>query len=288
MQTLAEFAPLVPVPDANAHKYSRGKAVVVGGSDAYPGAAMLCSAACQYAGAGYTQVFTARRNVKAVRAFRPSLVVAPISQLDAAKALPENNPGAFVVGSGFNPEDAEGPQLVKRVLKQVMAPVLVDGGALAFLSDPKVRKALIRRSEQGYATVLTPHMGEAMRLGKPFNIEVQSMPQTEAARVLSRCYGSTVVLKGPNTVVQSGEQSQIITLGTAALAKAGTGDVLAGVIGGFLAQGMPQFDAARLGVAVHAVAGVVASEHQGMVSVIPEDVLQALPVAIQRIQAARA
>ncbi len=286
MQSLAEFAPLVPVPAADAHKYSRGKAVVVGGSEAYPGAAMLCSAATQYAGAGYTQVFTARANVSAIRAFRPSLVVAPIGQFDTAKALPQGNPGALVIGPGFDPANEECAVLVKRVLKQVKAPVLVDGGALAFLSQPKLRKAVLHRAEKGLHTVLTPHMGEAVRLASPFGLDIAAMLQEDAAKALGLCYGCTVVLKGSNTVVYSEDASQTITLGTAALAKAGTGDVLAGVIGGFLAQGVAAFDAARLGATVHALAGNVAADQRGMVSVTAEDVLEAVPAAIQRILAA--
>lgn len=286
MPDLAEFASLVPVPAADAHKYSRGKAVVVAGSPAYPGAAMMCSVSTQLAGAGYTQVFTSRRNVKLVQQYRPSLVVSTFADLDPISAVSAQYPGAFVVGPGFDTADAEAESALRRTLKRGNAPVLVDGGALTFLAVPKMRKLLLQRQKQGIATVLTPHWGEAQRLAAPYSMDLSRFSQAEAARSLSVCYGSIVVLKGQDTVIASSDQSAIIIFGTAALSKAGTGDVLAGAIGGFLAQGMQAFDAARLGVAVHAVAGTVASERKGIVSVAAEDVLEAIPEAIQRIQRA--
>lgn len=286
MADLFEFSALVPVPAADAHKYSRGKAVVVAGSAAYPGAAMMCSVAAQLAGAGYTQVFTSRRNVKTIQRYRPSLVVSSFSDLDPVAALPSQYPGAFVVGPGFDAADAEAQAALRRTLKRCNAPVLIDGGALPVIAVPKMRKLLLQRQKQGFATVLTPHWGEAQRLAAPYSIDLSRMSQEEAARSLSLCYGSIVVLKGQDTVIVSADQAAVVDFGTAALAKAGTGDVLAGTIGGFLAQGMPGFDAAHLGVAVHALAGMVASERKGIVSVAAEDVLDAIPEAIQRIQRA--
>lgn len=277
-----DFASLIPIPDENAHKYSRGKAVVVAGSAPYPGAACLSACATQLVGAGYTQVFTAKRNKALVQTFRPSLVVKSFAALDVLSVLSSQYPGAFVLGPGFDSADAEAEGVARRVLKQTTAPVLVDGGALAFLSSPKMRKVLRRRSERGLVTVLTPHGGEAARLAAPFGLNIASMPQEEAAYSLALAYGSVVVLKGPDTVLASAERNRVVTNGTAALAKAGTGDVLAGVIGGLLAQGMDPFEAAHLGTYLHAEAGNIAAERKGIVSVCAEDVLWAIPEAIQR------
>lgn len=283
MPDTTDFSNLVPIPQPDAHKYSRGKAVVVAGSSPYPGAACLSSCATQLAGAGYTQVFTSKRNKALVQLFRPSLVVKSFASFDPAQALPAGNTGAFVVGPGFDSSDTEAESIARRVLKQVQAPVLVDGGALAFLAAPKMRKVLRRRFEHGYVTVLTPHQGEAARLAAPFGLDLSAMPREEAAYSLALAYGAVVVLKGPNTVIASAERNRVVTDGTAALAKAGTGDVLAGVIGGFLAQGIDAFDAAHLGVYVHAQAGNIAAERKGIVSVCAEDVLDAVPEALKRI-----
>ena len=260
MEGRTDFASLVPVPAEDAHKYSRGKAVVVAGSAPYPGAACLSACATQLVGAGYTQVFTAKRNKALVQAFRPSLVVKSFAALDVPAVLSPQYPGAFVIGPGFDSSDTE-----------------------AFLSSPKMRKVLRRRSEQGVPTVLTPHMGEAVRLAAPFGLNIAAMPQEEAAYSLALAYGAVVVLKGPDTVVASADRNRVVANGTAALAKAGTGDVLAGVIGGLLAQGMDAFDAARLGAYLHAEAGNVAAERKGIVSVCAEDVLEAIPETLMRI-----
>ncbi len=283
MEGRTDFASLVPVPAEDAHKYSRGKAVVVAGSAPYPGAACLSTCATQLVGAGYTQVFTAKRNKALVQAFRPSLVVKSFAALDVPAALSPQYPGAFAIGPGFDSSDTEAESVARRVLKQAAAPVLVDGGALAFLSSPKMRKVLRRRSEQGAPTVLTPHMGEAVRLAAPFGLNIAAMPQEEAAYSLALAYGAVVVLKGPDTVVASADRNRVVANGTAALAKAGTGDVLAGVIGGLLAQGMDAFDAAHLGAYLHAEAGNVAAERKGIVSVCAEDVLEAIPETLMRI-----
>lgn len=281
MAASADFASLVPIPAPDAHKYSRGKAVVVAGSSPYPGAACLSACATQLAGAGYTQVFTSKRNKMLVQAFRPSLVVKSFAAFDVAAALPAGSKGAFVVGPGFDSADSEAEGITRRVLKQAKAPVLVDGGALTFLSAPKMRKILRQRFERGCVTVLTPHSGEAARLTAPFSLDLSAMPQEEAAYSLALCYGAVVVLKGPDTVIASAERNRKVTEGTAALSKAGTGDVLAGVIGGFLAQGLDAFDAAHLGVYVHAQAGNVAAEQKGIVSTCAEDVLWAIPDALK-------
>ena len=109
------------------------------------------------------------------------------------------------------------------------------------------------------------------------------MLQEEVAYSLALAYGAVVVLKGSDTVIASAEHSCRVTNGSAALAKAGTGDVLAGVIGGLLAQGMSAFDAAHLGVYIHAEAGNIAAERKGVVSTCAEDVLDAVPEAFMRI-----
>ena len=220
MDSKTNYASLVPIPPADAHKYSRGKAIVVAGSAAYPGAACLSSCATQLAGAGYTQVFTAKSNMALIQAFRPSLVVGSFALLDVASALPAQHSGAFVVGPGFDSSDADAENVARRVLKQASAPVLVDGGALAFMPSLKMRKVLRRRNEQGSVTVLTPHKGEAARLGAPFGLNLDNMLQEEVAYSLALAYGAVVVLKGPDTVIASVEHSCRVTNGSAALAKA--------------------------------------------------------------------
>ena len=117
--------------------------------------------------------------------------------------------------------------------------------------------------------------------------QVNIAQQIAAAHLLADAYAATVVLKGPETVVAHGNDTYLMDKGTPALAKAGTGDVLAGVIAAFLAQGLSPVQSAVLGARLHADAGNEAARRLGVVSVIPEDVIDCIPIAIQELLAHR-
>lgn len=271
---------LVPYPAKDAHKYSRGKCVLLAGCASYPGAACLSACASQYAGAGYTQVFTALENKLLLRLYRPSLVVDSFDNFFPLKALKPGSKGAFVVGPGFEPDDLHLLSFIESVLNYASRSVLIDGGALSYLpalrEDPSWATSVTLISG---SLVLTPHTGEAAKLGKPFGLDVLSMKQVDAARELSRYYNATIVLKGPDTVIAQGDRCEIITCGTEVLSKAGTGDILSGVIGGLLSQGLDPFDACILGSTIHGTAGRIASERFGIVSASAEEVLDCIPQA---------
>lgn len=286
MSSDESLAALLPYPAADAHKYSRGKCVIVAGCPSYPGAACLAAKASQFAGAGYTQVFTALENKLTLRLYRPSLVVNSFEEFLPLQALKPGSKGAFVVGPGFETDNLAVLSLIESVLNYAARPVLLDGGALSYLpalrDDSTWQNTLTLLSG---SLVLTPHFGEAVKLGKPFNIDVASMTQEEAAHQLSLYYQATVVFKGQDTVIAQGDKTETISKGTAVLSKAGTGDVLAGLIGGFLAQGMDTFDACVLGVSVHAQAGCVAQDSYGQISACAEEVLSCIPQAIMNLAA---
>ncbi len=286
METYEQVARLIPIPASDAHKYSRGKAVLVAGSAAFPGAVCLASRATQYAGAGYTQVFTAQDNVSLVQGYRPSLVVSSFDTYDAKRVSEGHYPGACIVGPGFKPGDKETKGLVRTTLKNVQKPVLLDGGALSVACKQKLHTLFAQRRDRGSITVLTPHEGEAKRLAQPYGIVLGDgaanptlSQRKDFARALAFCYDSLIVLKGSDTIIASPYRGNctVISTGTAALAKAGTGDVLAGLIGGFLAQGLDGYASCVLGVEVHALAGVLASKRYGIVSTCAEEVLEAVP-----------
>lgn len=332
------LAALLPVPAADANKYSRGVLTLVAGAASYPGAACLAAAAAQRAGAGYVQVITAPENVRTVQAFRPSLVArswdgwmgevlhesefvgfakvakspepveAAVEVASSAAFAPSSplrpsipgRPCAYVVGPGFAPDDSLTAKLALFVLRQAEAPVLVDGGGLAAVATDEGRALLLERAERGLATVLTPHGGEAARLAAPLGlaapdrgnrgdypelVECVSNPSApkEYAVALSQAYGATVVLKGPDTYVAHGTRVAAMREGTPALAKAGTGDVLAGVVGALLAQGIEAFDAALLGAVLHARAAKAAETRLTSICVTPEDVVEAIPLAVKTL-----
>lgn len=279
------LAALLPGPASDAHKYSRGKLVVIGGAAAYPGAACLAAAASQRMGAGYTEVLCAPESVSAVRAFRPSLVVRSWEALAPAffVAARPGRPVAYAVGSGFDAADdaSEAKRLVHRALKHAHAPLLVDGGGLAMLASDKGRRLMRRRFVNGWPTVITPHAGEAARLAAP--LELPTDDQGELARLLALAYGAIAVVKGPDTFISDGDEVVRVGEGTAALAKAGTGDVLAGMLGALLAQGLDPLDASVLAVTLHARAGRIAADRLTAISVIAEDVVAMIPAAIRSV-----
>lgn len=327
--TLEQVAALLPWPDDQANKYSRGKLTLVAGCADYPGAACLAALAAQRMGAGYTEVACAPQSVAAVRAVSPSLVVrawdelAAYAQLDPDErdegvatapmavrsqlagpdgqagtpriALPvrpthkaprpralgpvvPHHPLGFLVGSGFTAADSLSAKLTCAVLAAASAPVLVDGGGLDALTSPEGRLLLRRRFVNGFPTVITPHAGEAARLAEPL-----ALPVDDPARLsllLAQAYGVTAMVKGPTTYISDGEGVVRMTDGTPALAKAGTGDVLAGMTAALLAQGLASLDACVLAATLHARAAQAAAKRLTSICVVAEDVVAAIPEAI--------
>lgn len=271
---------LLPYPAREANKYSRGHLVLVAGSAAYPGAACLAALAAERMGAGYTEVATDPSALPIVRSFRPSLVARTDGAWLAREPLVGSpaRPAACAVGSGFDPDDERSERLLFHALETVDAPVLVDGGALAALATDGGRARCRERFVAGEATVVTPHGGEAARLAKPLGLPTED-PRA-LADALSLAYGVVVVLKGPVTWISNGEVAACMAEGTPALAKAGTGDVLAGMIGSLLAQALEPVDACMLAATLHARAARLAAEELTPICVCAEDVLDYLPRAI--------
>lgn len=271
----------LPWPASETNKYRRGKLVVMAGSGRYPGAAALAARAGQRMGAGYTEVVTSKDAVGQVRQMAPSLVVRPWGNWNADElpASSAERPCAVCIGPGFVPGKRD--SLVVDVLEQARCPVLVDGGALRNLGSSGAVAALRTRASEGLATVITPHGGEAARLAEPLML-ADTAPDKKAAG-LAFALHAVVVLKGPDTVISDGRQAVTVTDGTPALAKAGTGDVLAGMIGALLAQGVDACDSALTGVVVHALAGIAAAEALTDICVCPEDVIEYIPAAIRAL-----
>ena len=278
-QAMAAGIDITPSRDTN--KYRRGTLSIVGGSETYPGAAALSAAAAQRMGAGYTRVFCDPAARDVIRSFRPSLVVQSWEgrEVDEAIHTHSSHPVAWALGSGTTAQDKRAQALVLEALTQVQAPLLLDGGALRVLAGEQGRNAAQIRQQRNKPLVLTPHGGEAARLAEPFSIATDN-PAEEAA-LLARAYEAVVVLKGPDTFISDGIETWVMDLGTPALAKAGTGDVLAGMIGSLLAQGVDPLHAAGLGALLHGQAGREAALRVGEIAVIPEDVIEALPAALR-------
>jgi len=265
-----------PVPGPDDDKYRRGVVGVVAGGRAYIGAAVLAAGAAVVSGAGMVRYVGPEEPTALVRARWPEVVAG------------DGRVQAWVLGPGLDPDHE--PHQREAVLRALASdlPCVVDAGALALL--PERRNA---------PTLLTPHAGELARLltdrGEPVQrADVEAAPLRHARRA-AQLTGATVLLKGAAAVVCAGDGPvRAREDGPHWLATAGSGDVLAGLLGTLLAAGLPADIAAEAGLAVHGLAGTIASA-----ALLPDDapdwapggpvtagsVLGALPAAVATLLA---
>jgi ADP-dependent NAD(P)H-hydrate dehydratase / NAD(P)H-hydrate epimerase len=257
-----EILELVPRRQPADNKYTAGSVLVVGGSPGLTGAACLAAEAAFRADAGYV----------AVAAPREALPVLEIRLLDAVKRPLEEvwsaveRASALALGPGLGREP-DRKELVRRLLLETDLPAVVDADGLHEL-EPFERSA---------PTVLTPHEGELGRLLGEESEWVRAHRLEALGRAVER-FGCVVLLKGADTLVGApGEGVLVRSLNTAGLATAGTGDVLTGIIGAFLAKGMDARLAAAAAATAQARAALLVPAQAGMVA---SDVVAALPRAL--------
>lgn len=245
-EIVAPTAWLAGAPDAAArrhasHKGSYGDVAVVGGAAGMTGAALLAASAALHAGAGRVFVSLLDGGTLTVDASQPELMFRPINALDYK---------SMTVVCGCGGGDAIRGQLSK--ILSTAAHVVIDADAInSIANDTQLQALLSARAKRLAATVLTPHPLEAARLLGSTATEVQH-DRLAAAQQLMQRFGCTVVLKGSGTVITAPGQTPVINAtGNARLATAGTGDVLAGMIGARLAAGSPAFQAACASVYQH-------------------------------------
>ena len=278
-----EAARVMPVVSAEANKYSRGKLAVFGGSARFPAAPVMAALAAPRAGAGYTVLCVPQSAAACAHLHLLSTAVAALPEDDgclcAASAEAARgalaSAAAFVAGPGLDRSPAAGEFLLAFLAgDEARARCgVVDADALTLVAHDK--EAFLAAREAAAPVVLTPHHGEASHLlgGRKVND-----PAFDACELAS-AYACVVVLKGPNTYVANPDgEVCVIVDGGPELAKAGSGDVLSGIVGALLAQGVEVFDAACLGVWLHARAGALAALELGVASVMPED----LPLYVAR------
>jgi len=255
----------------NSTKFDSGHVLVCGGSPGLTGAPCLAAEAAMRAGAGYVTACVPDA-VSAVVETR--LLEVMTAALDADSVTERSTRGgAMVVGPGMG-RLADAEELARELARRAEVPLVLDADGLnahaGRLEDLTGRSA---------PTVLTPHEGELGRLLEIDSAEVKAR-RLHHAREAARRSGAIVVLKGDDTLVAEPDGRVAVNPGaTPALATAGTGDVLSGVLGALLAKDMEPFAAACAGVFLHARAGRIAAERVGAEGVIASDVIAALPAA---------
>lgn len=279
--TADEVRPLVPVRRAESHKGSHGSVLIIAGSARFPGAAVLAAMGGVRSGAGMVHVVTANEAVPAVAAAVPEAVVRGVSCDDSGamqyagiiRAI--GDPAGYdciTAGPGLT-QSNELRAMLEWVAVNVKCGMVFDADALNIMAGSPL-PVLQKRAD----VVITPHPGEAGRLIGCSADEVQG-DRVAAFRKLTELYSGTVVLKGAGSLVGSGRVCCINLTGNAGMAKGGSGDVLAGLLGGLAASGLKVADAARLAVFLHGRAGDIAAFRGSMHGMTAGDLAGCLPLA---------
>ncbi len=275
--------PKLPPRDVEAHKGTFGRALIVGGSRGMTGAPALSAMAAARSGAGLVTAAVPNTCLETVATYDPCYMTVGLAddgqgRLTTAAAGQMNDlvssASSVGIGPGLSQSDAI-DEVVVGTYARYPGPMVVDADGLNALASSRdsIRSALGPR-------ILTPHIGEFRRLlGQDLAAD---MCRNQVSRFAAD-HRVIVVLKGNRSLVTDGETTFENDTGNPGMATGGSGDVLTGVITGLLGQGLSPFDAAVLGVHVHGLAGDLACDEVGEVSLIATDILEYLPEAFREL-----
>ena len=256
----------------NSHKGSHGKLLCVGGNQGTAGAIRLSSEAALRTGAGMVRVYTHESSITPISIGRPELMVSSNNLHQALEWA-----SCVVIGPGLG-QDEWAQQTFDEVMQYCQnnkMPLVIDADALNLLA----KQASSYMLEQ---CVLTPHPGEASRLLSVSTSDIES-DRFNYARLCAKRYNATCVLKGAGTLIDNAQHTWVCEDGNPALAVGGSGDVLTGIIGALLAQGLTIDEAARYGVTLHAKAGDIASERDGQRGMLPSDLFPVVRELVNKV-----
>ena len=240
----------IPKRRENSHKGNHGKLLIIAGDEGFGGAGIMSSESGLKTGTGLVRLLTRKSHISASLARNPEVMV---SGADNAQDIEANLdwPNAIVAGPGMF-ENFWSEQILYKLLLSLAdndTSTLLDAGALRLLCHKAFSKINLHSE-----TVLTPHPGEAAEMLKVTAEEIQKN-RIKSAKELQKKYGCIIVLKGNGTIICNKNDVYLCSYGGPELAVAGSGDILSGVIGSLIAQGLTPFDAAKTGVVIHALAG---------------------------------
>lgn len=290
VHVLGEIAPLTfenvpqlwhaafPVPRIDGHKYARGHAIVVSGDLAATGAARMSARGSLRAGAGLVTLASPRDALAVNASALTAVMVRPIDTImEFAELLTDRRLNACVIGPGAG----VGARTCDLVLTALSAKrhLVLDADALTSFAEAPDRLFEAIKASPESRVVLTPHEGEFPRLFSDISNKHPLRSKLERVRAAAERSGAMVLLKGPDTVVASPDGRAAIAANAPPwLATAGAGDVLSGMIAGMLAQGVPSFEAACIGVWMHGEAAREAGP-----GLIAEDLSETLPAVFRRL-----
>ncbi len=262
----------LPKREQFSNKSTFGKVLNIAGSEYYTGAAYLSSISALKVGCGYVALSSSPKVLNTIALRSSDIVFLPIDELK--KKVHDFNVVSIGCGLSTGVSASIMFKSTLETLSKLDVPVIIDADGLNLLSKMKDGVDLPKN------LIITPHPKEASRLLKVEVDDILDKP-IQYAKELTEKYNSTTVLKMHSTVVCSQDLDVYVNeTGNSALAKAGSGDVLTGMISGLCAQGMSSFDAAQLGVYLHGKAGEIASGMLSEYSVLASDLLNYIPMAI--------
>ncbi len=260
----------LPEIKADAHKYSKGYAVIFAGSYLMAGAAVLSGKAALKSGAGIVRLVVPQSIYPICATGLPEAVYSLLGdEIDLTKC------GAVLFGPGVG-QGKVAENILLKLLAECEKPLLIDADGINILA----KHIDVLRSKK-CPVVLTPHIGEMARL-TGLSTEYIKSNRVSVAKDFAKEYGVALLLKGPNTVVASPEGEVTINpTGSAALATAGSGDVLSGIITAFMAQGVKPFKAAVMGAFIHGLSGEKAEKDLTRRCVTASDIIEYLKEAFK-------
>lgn len=278
--------PRLPKRPRAAHKGDAGRVVIIGGSLGLSGAPRLAGRAASLAGAGLVTLFVPEPIRAEVASSDPALMVfghrATASGGLSYAALRDVLSGvaparAVVLGPGLSRSESS-LALARSLIHLLPCPAVIDADALTSLAIPGAWSGSVA------PRILTPHQGEAERLLGSSLGSTESARRAAVAALCARFPLAVVVLKGPGTLISDGSRTFENQTGNPGLAKGGSGDILAGLIGGLLAQGLSPLSAARTGVHLHGLAADLMRERCGERALSQDDLLLGIQDAIHSFE----
>lgn len=268
-----EVASWMPLRPRASHKGNYGRVLLLGGCELYPGALVLAAEGATRSGAGIVRASTTPPAVSAILARTPEVIARP----DLYGEMDLNRVSAILCGPGLG-RDAEARRIVAHLIHETPVPLVLDADALTVLGD---KTEPLRECPQ--PLLLTPHAGElAILLG--CTVEGVQCDRPAAVAEAARRTGAIVILKGDATLLaREGEPIWMNLNGNPGMATGGSGDVLAGLLAGLLAQGMSPWNAARAAVYLHGAAGDLAALRLSTPSLRTSDLITYLPAAFRTL-----
>lgn len=263
----------------NSYKNINGKVLIIAGSKTMQGAAVLNVLGAYRSGAGMVALASVPEVIKATVCRVPQTLVLPLEKQplkQIKKYIKDFKPDVLLIGSGLT-------DLAKdtvKILEFAEIPAVIDASSLTYLAGKNINLPV-----NSTPYILTPHIGEMSRLLKEKTIDIKT-----AAQELARKTQTVCLLKGPITNVSDGVTNYESHTGNCGLAKAGSGDILAGIIGALYARFLKKNDgkksallAAALGAFLHGYSADLAAKETGKISLLADDVLRYLPSALKEL-----